>query len=959
VASAETTFYFGPQPSTQILIAWNDAWKYNRTDAFDDAGWAQTAYNDSTAAWPTGGAALAFEPNGIAAPAVITTALPDPRTAQGRSTIYFRKHFNFPGDPASATVRIRHLVDDGCVIYINGNRVHRYGLPDQASYQYAQLASGMPLEAVYQLASAPANTSNWATIDPRPFLVQGDNVIAVEVHQTTFTAPGNSGNSSDVVFAVQVEADIITLGGTIALNEVMADNRTAVTNGASTPDYVELRNNTASPISLTGWSLSDDVLVPAKYSFPAGTTIPAGGYLLVWCDSNATDPGLHTGFGLNRDGQTVVLFQGSNVRDFVTFGPQAPDLSIGRVSDGLGAWTLVTPSTSAANAAKTLGSSATLKVNEWMASPLGGEDWFEIYNPDANAVALGGLWLSDTPGSAITQIPALSFIAGRGFTRFDADGTSGGGSHANFKLGAGGDNLIVFASNGSSVIDSVNFGAQAAGVSQGRLPDGTAGAPISFPQTSSPAESNGCLRLSSSTRRLLTRLRHSRTPSSFAILPAPSVNISGWWLSDDRSNLQKFQIPAGTPALAAGVFKVFYENQLNAGANPFSLSSLGDELILSAVDGLGALTGQRSQVSFGASAENVSFGRVLTGNPAGSWQPEFWPQVAHTFGQDTPSGVAQFRTGAGLANGAPAIGPILINEVMYHPPDFAGGGDNALAEFIELHNPTTSVVDVSGCRIKGDSEFSFPSGSTIRPGDYVLVVGFNPLDTASLANFRAYYGLTTATRIFGPYTPRLANGTHNIEFAYPGPVVGAVTPLILIDKISYADTAPWPATPDGAGPSLQRASRMVIGNDPANWTGAAATPGAVNSGQSAITDNDADGIPNTWEDANGLDKFNAADAQIDTDRDGQSNLAEYLAGTDPNNPASYFKTSVTPIAGGYRIQFTAQSGRGYTIQYRDSLAAGTWLELTDIAPPGATQMITYDDLTASPQRFYRVITPQP
>src|SRR5204862_1772996 len=117
-----------------------------------------------------------------------------------------------------------------------------------------------------------------------------------------------------------------------------------------------------------------------------------------------------------------------------------------------------------------------------------------------------------------------------------------------------------------------------------------------------------------------------------------------------------------------------------------------------------------------------------------------------------------------------------------------------------------------------------------------------------------------------------------------------------------------------------------------NWTGAAATPGAVNSGQSAITDNDADGIPNTWEDANGLDKFNAADAQIDTDHDGQSNLAEYLAGTDPNNPASYFKTSVAPIAGGYRIQFTAQSGRGYTVQYRDRLAAGTWLELIDIAP---------------------------
>jgi hypothetical protein len=124
--SFETTFYFGPQPATQTLIAWNDVWKYNRTEAFDDPAWAQSTYNDSTLGWLTGGAALAFEPNGIPGPAVITTALPDPRTAQGRNTVYFRKHFNFPGDPGSATVRLRHLVDDGCVIYINGNRVHRW-----------------------------------------------------------------------------------------------------------------------------------------------------------------------------------------------------------------------------------------------------------------------------------------------------------------------------------------------------------------------------------------------------------------------------------------------------------------------------------------------------------------------------------------------------------------------------------------------------------------------------------------------------------------------------------------------------------------------------------------------------------------------------------------------------------------------------------------------------------------
>jgi hypothetical protein len=37
-----------------------------------------------------------------------------------------------------------------------------------------------------------------------------------------------------------------------------------------------------------------------------------------------------------------------------------------------------------------------------------------------------------------------------------------------------------------------------------------------------------------------------------------------------------------------------------------------------------------------------------------------------------------------VANAAPSIGPVTINEIMYHPPDFSGGADNTRDEFIEL-----------------------------------------------------------------------------------------------------------------------------------------------------------------------------------------------------------------------------------------------------------------------------------
>ncbi len=54
------------------------------------------------------------------------------------------------------------------------------------------------------------------------------------------------------------------------------------------------------------------------------------------------------------------------------------------------------------------------------------------------------------------------------------------------------------------------------------------------------------------------------------------------------------------------------------------------------------------------------------------------------------------------------------------------------------------------------------------------------------------------------------------------------------------------------------------------------------TGDNSDTDDDNDGMPDTWEIDNGLDPRDASDATADNDGDGDSNLAEYQAGTDPN-----------------------------------------------------------------------------
>ena len=282
--SAEASFVFGAQPTNQTLINWTDSWKYNHTTAFTDNSWTLPAFNDS--AWTNGNGVFIQSGEPVPTPGTGGTVLPAPGTLSpaGRAVL-FRKTFTINAAPASITsIQLRHLVDDGCVIWINGNKVHRYFFNEQANYTTAEFTSGAagPGEASLQIASAIANTGTWAWVDPRPFLVQGVNTIAVQVHQT-------GAGSSDVMMGIELTATIPSLGNQIAINEIAA-------NPASGADWVELKNVTGAVVDISGWGLTDDILVPGRYTFPATTSIAAGAYLRVYFDNDAT-LGTHvTGF---------------------------------------------------------------------------------------------------------------------------------------------------------------------------------------------------------------------------------------------------------------------------------------------------------------------------------------------------------------------------------------------------------------------------------------------------------------------------------------------------------------------------------------------------------------------------------------------------------------------------------------------------------------------------------------
>ena len=108
-------------------------------------------------------------------------------------------------------------------------------------------------------------------------------------------------------------------------------------------DWIELGNEGAEAVDLTGWSLSDDAARPRKWTFPDGTTIPANGYLLVLADE--LDPSgleteyLHANFKLSRDGEYLALVDaaGQFRTEFVNgFAPQRDFASFGERPEGVG-----------------------------------------------------------------------------------------------------------------------------------------------------------------------------------------------------------------------------------------------------------------------------------------------------------------------------------------------------------------------------------------------------------------------------------------------------------------------------------------------------------------------------------------------------------------------------------------------------------------------------------------------
>lgn len=154
----------GPSTSLSQL---GGSWRYLQ-GADLGANWAQNIYTAGAGGWQMGAGAFAFDE--APPPVSVGTVLADPST-QPNPICYFQKSFTFSGNPASVVLTARILVDDGAVMYLNGNEIHRQNMP------------AGPLGTTTRALTQVANASEITITLPSQYLLAGTNLLSVSLHE--------------------------------------------------------------------------------------------------------------------------------------------------------------------------------------------------------------------------------------------------------------------------------------------------------------------------------------------------------------------------------------------------------------------------------------------------------------------------------------------------------------------------------------------------------------------------------------------------------------------------------------------------------------------------------------------------------------------------------------------------------------------------------------------------------
>lgn len=314
------------QITTTVIPQLSD-WKYLDDGSNQGTAWQTTSFDDST--WASGPAILGYGESTIA-----TTVSFGPTSAQKFPTTYFRKTISLTDTAGITGGTIRIKRDDGAVVYLNGTEVGRTSMPPG------------PIDYLTFANTASDDGRDFQTLNvPNTLFIEGENIIAVEVHQSTagssdlqfdlelsITRPAEGSSPLNMTENMLVRARSLDNGNWSALNEAFFNVTTSLPvqaaevfpseihynpTGPDDSEFIELHNQSGHAINLRGCYFSDGI----DFTFPDNRDIPvAPGQRVLIVDSQF---GIDATYGL--DLPIVGVYRGNLNNGGETLTLMAPD----------------------------------------------------------------------------------------------------------------------------------------------------------------------------------------------------------------------------------------------------------------------------------------------------------------------------------------------------------------------------------------------------------------------------------------------------------------------------------------------------------------------------------------------------------------------------------------------------------------------------------------------------------
>jgi len=469
----------GGTPTTETLVTMSSSvWEYLYDGSDQGTAWQAYGFGDG---WDSGPGQLGFGDGDEATdigPRVI-----------GQITAYFRHKFTVLNKSEITDLEIDLLYDDGAVVHLNEQEVDRFNMPG-GTIVYDTEAENASVDNRTATFSADVGDLN-----------EGDNILAVEVHQA------NSG-SSDLSFDLNLEASRITgspeaivinagaytlytgsvtvnISGTVPTGGQWQVNGGSWNDSGDTESGITVGAHTVTFADVAGYDKPADEPVTVTHGGTA--VVNAGAYVLQTgtlvvniSPQGAINDGAQwrVDGGVWRDsGDEIVQSVGTHTVDFSSaFGWQKPSSEQVDVYDST--QTVLSRSYSPAP-------TAGVQINEFMSdndsrSPLeSGEildgdlmssDWIELYNNSGSSVDISGWYLTDEDDQPTKwQLPSgMSALDPGGYLIVFASGkteeenpgnypySDGTYYHTNFKLDRGGEYLALIGSDGTTIVHEYN-----------------------------------------------------------------------------------------------------------------------------------------------------------------------------------------------------------------------------------------------------------------------------------------------------------------------------------------------------------------------------------------------------------------------------------------------------------------------------------------------------------------------